>query len=153
MTTGSKNFHLCPRFLGHGANWEGPRWGLYGEAASIGMSSLEWPVVLISSVRFWATSCSLCFYIFSEFMVLFYLSLVPFGVVQQVLQLTYQLVPYGSQMWLAGQKITSYSSMRFPFECQVGIQWHQLLDKQFAASTTGKPQQKKTCLFYQQQRW
>ena len=28
MTTGSKNFHLCPRFLGHGAttNWEGPRW-------------------------------------------------------------------------------------------------------------------------------
>ena len=46
----------------------------------------------------------------------------PFWGVQQVLQLTYQLVPYGSQMWLAGQKLTSYSSMRFPFECQVGIQ-------------------------------
>ena len=80
-------------------------------------------------------------------MVLFYLSLVPKRGVQQVLQLTYQLVPYGSQMWLAGQKLTSYSSMRFPFECQVGIQWHQLLDKQFAASTTGKPQQKKRACF------
>ena len=97
--------------------------GLYGEAASIGMSSLEWP------------DCGSDFFCTVLGYILFFMLLHLFGVhglvlpisgpfwgVQQVLQLTYQLVPYGSQMWLAGQKLTSYSSMRFPFECQVGIQ-------------------------------
>ena len=113
---------VCPNKLG------GPSLDVlfHGEVASIGMSLT---VVLICSVRF--------LHVFGVHGLVLPIS-GPFRGVQQV-QLTYPLVPSESQMWLAGQELNSYSSMRFLFECQVGIRLHELFFT-VAGSMPGKPQ-------------